>query len=582
MIDTRRLRQAMLDGLHMVKKHEADLNTLNVFPVADADTGTNLMLTLRHMIQELPPEDEPDLFMKRLSKNALLGARGNSGLIFACFIQGITEQSTHLGYDLFHRSIPYAYRSVENPMEGTILTVMKKWADYMAESPILSVRERFLASIEIAKIALAETTEQLDILKRARRVDAGAKGFVIFLEGCIHSYFGDHIPDDMEYVALPAEDHENRLTERPRYRYCTEAAVLKTLPLQPPQMDALRKRLQSLGDSLILADTDALLKIHLHTDHPNQLMQQLRPLGTLCSQKADDMLRQFEMSHDQHASIALVTDSMSDVPEGFVDQYQIHVIPLQFLFEDSAYLDGLTIRPGDIALEKAAAKTSQPGPFQIAGLFEQLLVHYDSIIAITLSKELSGTHQSFLQAKSMTHSEKPIDVINSRQNSAGIAMVVMKAAEDIASGKSHHEVLQGIEDSIQKSKILVSLVSLDALIRSGRVKKPLGGIMKFLRFKPILSVDSQGAGILEYKTFGLQQNTKAILDRVRHDHERYRILRFGTVYSQDLERCLKLEKQITAITGLAPLYRKEITPALAVSAGVGSIAVGYLMEKKGE
>jgi dihydroxyacetone kinase-like predicted kinase len=236
-INGKNLYYLFLAGAQNIISHQSDLNKINVFPVADADTGTNLASTIRSIIGNTKPNDSYKLTADALASAALIGARGNSGVIFAQFLYGLsteTENVQEITIDHFadsvRKSVAYVYDSVANPKEGTMLTVIREWADYIwiNHNSTEDFTSLMVKSLEVAQKSLFETTAKLSALLKAHVVDAGAKGFVLFLEGIIEFITTGNLRNlfgiknetvDMRFSDADI-DHDSFT-----YRFCTEALI---------------------------------------------------------------------------------------------------------------------------------------------------------------------------------------------------------------------------------------------------------------------------------------------------------------------------------------------------------------------
>ncbi|WIW71118.1 DAK2 domain-containing protein [Anaerosinus gibii] len=295
-------------------EHE-NINRLNVFPVPDGDTGTNMLRTLGAVARAVAEASETSIgeLSKKAATSAIMGARGNSGVILSQIFRGLarglegkdTVCSAGLG-KAFQYGVLYAYRSVSKPVEGTILTVAKgiaKGAHHAvrADLPIMEILKEAVAG---GNRELARTPDLLPALKAAGVVDAGGKGLIVFLEGCIAGLGGDlptapEVTFEKSFKAaakMPAEDFE---ITRP---YCTEFMV-KDSTVKAVEA---RKVLMKMGDSLVVADGGEILKIHIHTDNPGKVLAQGISWGSLHDIKVDNMA-------DQHRS--LVIDEEAKEPE---------------------------------------------------------------------------------------------------------------------------------------------------------------------------------------------------------------------------------------------------------------------------
>ena len=206
-------------------------------------------------------------------------------------------------------------------------------------------------------------------------------------------------------------------------------------------------------------------RIHVHTNNPADLFYNLKDFGTIAFQKADDMIRQSESVFKRKYKIALVTDSTCDLAEEIIDNYQIHVLPVNISFGDNHYLDKITIRPDQFykMLNESPdyPKSSQINEKSFINLYSHLASHYDSVIAVNLSDKLSGTFHTSQKAAQIVSKEfnKPITVINSKGISGSVGLVVLRIAEAIEKGFSHDQIVEMAEKWVSDSKIYVTVMT---------------------------------------------------------------------------------------------------------------------------
>ncbi|HDQ43995.1 MAG TPA: DegV family protein, partial [bacterium] len=336
-------------------------------------------------------------------------------------------------------------------------------------------------------------------------VDAGAQGFIHFLEGMLHFIQGDG-PADTAVPSPVIEDSPREIPDQEvTNRYCTEL-FLKGRDMDPVK---IRQMLEPLGDSVLVGGNTEKIHVHLHTQDPAEAAERLRPFGTITRQKIDDMKRQYEARYQRRARIALVTDSSCDLPEEILDEYQIHLIPLNLAFGENVYLDKLSIRSRRfyelLDEEPVFPTTSQPSVKQIEILYRDLAASYDSIISVHLSDALSGTCNTARQAAARV-SEAKISVIDSKTLSTSLGLIVLNAAREIMNGSPHDEVVRKIGTWTQKVKILVSVRTLKYMVRGGRVSPLKGKIAGWLNLKPIVSLDAEGRSALTGKAFSTRSN----------------------------------------------------------------------------
>lgn len=309
------LRDAIISGANNIANNRKQVDDLNVFPVPDGDTGTNMSMSIGNAARELERYDnEPAEKIASVAASALLrGARGNSGVItsllfrgFANGLKGFSEVTAENYAAALHLGVEAAYKAVMKPTEGTILTVARVASEY-AENALnngmdaLGVMEQ---SIEGAKTALAETPEMLPVLKKAGVVDAGGRGFVLILEG-MYSVFknGEMIKSESVETADEPSESEGRnaageTDAEITFTYCTEFIVNRDVSCEK-QPSELRSFLETIGDCVVVVDDNEIIKVHVHTDHPGKALEEAILYGQMVHLKIENMRDQHERAkHD--------------------------------------------------------------------------------------------------------------------------------------------------------------------------------------------------------------------------------------------------------------------------------------------
>ena len=581
---------SFISGAREVIKNKNALNDINVFPVADRDTGTNLASTMNYIIEESKIDKTAKSTMSSIADAALLGARGNSGIIMAQYINGMfmslneEEEITISGFaESIQNAFPHAYNSISDPVEGTMITVIREWAQavYNKKDTSMDFYDLLGQPLEVAFKSLEETTSKLKVLQRSKVVDSGAKGFVHFIQGFTEFIKTGKVAEVSEIVeeihSFHEMDHRDGNIE---HRYCTEAM----LTCENIDLNILKEKLKDQGDSLIVAGNNTKARIHVHTNTPEKIFQILRQEGNIIQQKVDDMKRQYQAAFDRKYNIALVTDSIADLPEEIMDKYQIHLLPLNLVMEGTSYLDKRTMTAEifyDILddLEEYPS-SAQPSPKVIEHLYSSLLENYDEILVISVAKEQSGTNNLFQQAaKKMARSGKIIRVIDSKQNSGAEGLLVMKAAEMIHNGESLDNIIQEIEFLRDRTQILVSVNTLKYMVRSGRLSKAGGVLGKLINLKPVVSLDEKGAGAIADMAFSINSNTKKIMNRMKRYNENNKITRYAIVHANNPVRAEEYRRKCVEILNCEPEYIMNISTIVGISAGVGSVAVAYMSER---
>jgi len=586
------LYYAFVAGSRQLLLQQEEINRINVFPVMDKDTGTNMASTIRAVIDIIKPDRSYKKTIGNIAEAALIGARGNSGVIFAQFLYGLnteTKNKQNIGFSEFvesvKKSIPFMYEAVANPIEGTMLTVIRDWSDFLSSKKETSndFKKIIIDSIGVLEKSLAETTSKLKDLKKYGFVDAGAKGFVIFIKGVTDFIKNRNIRplanEKPETISLiHSEESEEVINEQLTYRYCTEA-ILKNLQISKK---LLKQILEQNGDSVVVAGSANTCRIHVHTNHPAELFDKIKDSGTITFQKVDDMQRQREMAIKRKWNIALVTDSTCDLSQELIDFYQINVVPMNLNFGDNHYLDKITIQPRQfynlLESSKEFPKTSQINERTFTNLYSHLASHYDAIISVHLTSKFSGTYANSVKAGKRIQKEfnKAVYVIDSKNLSGALGLLVLKAAKNIEAGLTAETIVKSLETDILKAKIFVSVKDLKYMIKGGRVSKPAGFIANMLGINPVISIDKDGKSILFGKTFSQKASLNKTFKHIKNISQKKSVWNYIILHAHNPDGASKAKLKMMEITGIPPVSVVDISPVIGMHAGIGSIAVSLL------
>ncbi len=300
------MRKMFIAGAHNLSNKKEIINDLNVFPVPDGDTGTNMTLTIMSAVEEVGRLEEISIktLCKAISSGSLRGARGNSGVILSQLLRGFTrgvreesELTAPLIAAAMQRAVDTAYKAVIKPKEGTILTVAKAMAEKAAEhaEDETDLTDFFDMILTCGDETLAYTPELLPVLKEAGVVDSGGKGLMTILHGMIDVFNGKEIELSAETAAAvsapsaPARVRGPIETDNITFGYCTEFIVMLNRPFSEEDEDAFKSYLSSIGDSLVLVSDDEIVKIHVHTNDPGLALQKGLEYGELTRLKIDNM-----------------------------------------------------------------------------------------------------------------------------------------------------------------------------------------------------------------------------------------------------------------------------------------------------
>ncbi len=502
-LDGPRLQRCLTAGLDRLIAEREYLNKINVFPVPDGDTGNNLAqtaLAAREAIAEA--HESAGEILARLADGALDGAQGNSGTILAQFFQGLASSLADKHRilagelaDAFPDAAAGTRNALTNPREGTIVTVLDAAASAAGSRRNSKDFAKLLPAIlEASRKALSATTDQLDELRKAGVVDAGARGLVCILEGCtdylLHGSLRDQptAPVIIEEAFGEQHQHDTDL----QFRYCTECMVTGS-DLKP---SIIRQELEALGNSMVIAGSDTRLRIHIHTNEPETIFDLVGAFGEVGKTKADDMIGQARTLNRADRDVAIVTDSAADIPDDILSQYDIHIVPLRVQFGTESHLDKSGISPAEfrrqLETNPNTPGTSQPTPGDLRRMFEFLGTHFQEILAVSLSAGLSGTHQGTVAAAERTALGDRIRVVDSLSVSAGQGLLAVHAAKLAEQGLRGDELTDAVRDFAGRIRIYAMVSDLSNAVRSGRVRPWMKHLADWFRLTPILTGRNDG------------------------------------------------------------------------------------------
>ncbi|PKK95671.1 MAG: hypothetical protein CVV60_00090 [Tenericutes bacterium HGW-Tenericutes-5] len=570
-------------GTTFVVKKRKKLNDINVFPVPDGDTGNNLVYTMQTISRESKPQESFQTTLDSISDSALIGARGNSGVIFAQFVNGLRTASKGKELvsldefaDMALESVEHTYSSLSNPVEGTMITVIKEWAKGLKEtlSAAKNIKDFFLVAYTIAEQALEKTKEQLAILKKNNVVDSGAMGFVLFLKG-INSYFNKEQIEEMAYEELEIENTHD-FHEEINFRYCTEGLV----EYSNQKEEIIQETLKPYGDSLIVVMGAKMFRIHIHTNQPELVFQELRKFGKVISQKVDDMIGDINMKYSESDTV-IVTDSIADIDQNYLKENNVVVIPLNVNIEGITYFDKITLN-NEILFDLIENSleyptTATPTIKYINDLFSKLLLNYKNILVVAVSSNLSATFNVIKkEVDQLVAKGKNIRIVDTLTNSVAQGLLVNKAVEMLKNGKNIDEIEKVLNEEKAKSEILVCLETFKYAMMSGRLPKAVGKIGMFFGIRPIMSIDELGKGAAFGFALSQKGITKKIVKHVKKDLETKGIDRYALIHCLNQELLDEYKVLFTEIIGREPEYISEVSSATAIHSGKGSVAIGYI------
>jgi DegV family protein with EDD domain len=592
-VDGPRLARSMFAAADWVTAGRDEINRINVFPVPDGDTGTNFSLTLRAVADALRALGDASLpeTARTMARAAVLGARGNSGMMLAHFLLGFSEslgdRTSACATDVaaaLRAGSDRLYTSLDDPREGTILTVAREAAGAAeraaADSPDIAEFMRRL--LREGEAALERTPQLMAALREAGVVDAGGKGFVRMLEGVVRYIEGDPIlavtGSEADLAAVPAAQVE--VAAERDFQYCTEVLVRGE---HLPPANEVRSAMHTFGGSVVVAAAGDILKIHVHTDSPEAVFSYAARWGRVETTKADDMRAQHRrLAHPGRRAVAVVSDSSADLPDPVLDRHQIALVPLQVVFGDETFRDRVELKPEDFYRRLRGARdlptTSQPSPADFVRVFRDARAEADEVVAVLLSAGLSGTYAS-AQAAVRAGGVSGVHLVDSRSASLGLGMLALRGAELAESGWSGGAISRELERVRGRSGMLLTVDRYDNLLRSGRVSRGKAWLAGMLDVKPILSLDASGRVIPVDRVRGRDQvvpRVLALLDR--RLTPRPKVIRFGVAHAEAPEMGERVRNALVAAYQPRDCFVTLATGVLATHVGPGAWAVFYQVE----
>ena len=575
-------------GINNLLNYKTKLDEINVFPVPDGDTGTNMCFTLLPVIEECNNKITNNVgeSLDIIADLALESARGNSGTIIAQFLHGVRKSFKNkdiINVNDFSKALISGYdsaiESLMKPEEGTIITVMRDVAEKSKELCLdeeISFEFFLDKCYQEAVISLEKTKNILKILKKSDVVDAGALGFVLLMQGWLNSdqkntkIQSQHL--NISYDHEKIESLKKDIDFTIKNKFCTECAI------ESNDIDKgeLKETIKSLGDSMVLAGTKKRVKIHIHTNTPTKFFKICGAYGKVVDRKVDDMTKQEQTVHHTGSSgIAIVVDSGADIP--FEYENEIQVVPVRYSFGNQQHIDKVTQTTKEfyqqMEVDSNHPKTSQPTPGDFKKIYNFISSHYNSIISIHLSKKVSGTFQSGLNA-SKSIKVKNIKVIDSYSASVGLGLLAIYAVDLKQGGKSYSQIIKAVEEEKDNIKLFLLLNDLTYIARGGRLPSEIKTIANLFRLTPVLGNKKgkiSARGVLFGKKNRVEKFVKFLGSKIQED-KKYHIM---IAHANDLKNGEKLlNLLLTKHRNITKHYLVELGGGLGAHAGPGGLAIG--------
>jgi len=584
------LKKMMLLSYQKIEEKKEEINKINVFPVPDQDTGSNMAKTLLGIKEAIEGMEFKDL--KEISEAALDGAltsaQGNAGVIYVGFLASFLPLLDKNPVDAkklaiaFEKGAKRAWESIQNPKEGTILDVIDAASQTFKEE---SEKETDIIKIlksatEKAKEALLATREKMEIFRKANVVDAGGLGFLIILESYLE--------------ALEGERKEIKKGEKPSEKIRRFVQVLSNRYeivslIENPRFDEekIKEKLKRLGNSIDVVQIGNKMKLHIHTDYPDEVKEIIRQSGQVLDLREEDMAKEVVGEPSvRKVSIGIVTEgNIADLPQKVLERYQIESVFAIVDWPEGENLPGENIyqkmREADRRGIKVFPKTTQPSPKSYFDAFKKQLERFDKVLCISISSKLSGCYNSACQAKEMLPEEQKerVYILDTLHAAASQTLLVLRAIELIQEQREINEVIEEIKDLIPQTHFYVIFEDPKWIEAGGRVSKSQANWirrMKKLRLHPIIELKNGiiGKGGIVMAKDSAEALFKKIEKESRRERKTGKRIRVIIGQADNPAGAEKLRQMLKEIKAGVP-FISLASPLVCSHTGPGTLLAGW-------
>jgi len=579
-------KKMMLASSRKIVSHQEEINKINVWPVADKDTGYNLAATLLGIEGVINQREYGSILelTRDIKEGAMVNARGNAGMIFTGYLIRFLEQIKSLdkvdGIKLsiaMRKGTKAAYRSIFNPVEGTILDVMKAAGERAYEvakkevSGTVNIIKILEESQKAGKLALDATKEKLEVFKQNNVVDAGGLGFLKILEAWLES---------LKQIIPSAKNNERpviselKSEERLEYQY---DVVFRIRKIKTAELEKLKKELGLLGNSIDILESEDRIKIHIHSNFPEKIKEKIVNFG-ISEWKVEDMAEQIRKISEKKP-LGLVVEEVAELPKEFLEKNGIIEIPFLTRFPDGE----IVAKENLFKKLEEGVKTGRPLPITSAPSFKDFLLVYqraldrfEEILVITLSSKLSGAYSSARIARSMVKEKKRISVFDCFSAEAGEGLAAFKIQELISQGKEKQEILEILKSFCPQIKIFGGLKDFTYLVRSGRFYLPkiAAKIISFFSKIGVWFLFGIKEGKVRFFGIRFGKDLVRILISEVEKNQKGKDVNIAIVYGKDPKEALRLKKELEKRKNSRILFLSQVSSAVGVYTGPQVLIVG--------
>jgi len=584
------LKKMMLFSYQKIEDHKEEINKINVFPVPDQDTGSNMAKTLLGIKEAIEGKEFKDLseISQAALDGALTAAQGNAGVIYVGFLAdflSLLDKNPVNAKKLaiaFEKGAQRAWKSIQNPKEGTILDVIDATVQAFKEE---SEKETDIAKIfkkatEKAREALLATREKMEVFKKANVVDAGGLAYLMILESYLESLEGEKLAKKKE--EKPSEKIR-RFVQVLSHRY--EIVSL----IENPRFDegTIKERLKRLGNSIDVVQIGNKMKLHIHTDYPDEVKNLIRKSGQVLEIREEDMAKEVVGEESvRKVSIGIVTEgNITLLPQKILERYQIETVDAIVDWPAGENLPGENIfqkmREADRRGIKEFPKTSQAVPKTYFDVFKKQLERFDKVLCISISSKISGCYNSACQAKEMLPEEQKerVYILDTFQAAASQTLLVLRAVEMIQEQREIDEVIEELKKLIPQTHLYAIFEDPKWIEAGGRVSKSQANWvrrMKKLNLHPLTTIKEGVAtkgGVVFAKDIAEALFKKIAKESQKAGKEGKRI-RVIIQQADNSEGAEKLRQSLKEIRAEVP-FISLASPLMAAHTGPGTLIAAW-------
>ncbi|MDD4531108.1 MAG: DegV family protein [Candidatus Pacebacteria bacterium] len=589
-ISQKELQKMLLFSHERIERDKEQINKINVFPVPDQDTGSNLAATLKGVREAVENKEYGSI--EELSNDALNGAltfaQGNTGIIYTGFLAGffpiIAKEDTvgieKLG-EAFGKGFERAKDSIQNPKEGTMLDVIDAFAKGIKENKEeKDIVKSFYRALEKANTALLETPEKMEVLKKAGVVDAGGLGFLMILET-----FLDTLKEQAEPFNIKAYESETARPKRFVQILSNRYEVVALLEDGDYSEKQIKEKLHHLGNCLDVIQVGERTKIHIHTDDPYEVRDIIKKMGTIENLRIEDMAKEVTGEKSvENVSIGVVVDERAGLSGKIVSHYGIEVIPLRISWPEGESIVGENICQR-IKEAKKQGIVSQPkiepiAPEFFTEAFKKQLEKFDDVLCIVSSSKLSKNYEAAVKGReALNYIEKEhVFVIDSNNLSAGQSLLALECLEMATEQRKIREIMKKVPDLVSRTNLYCIVEKSDWWNKEK--SKPFW-FSKRPETRYAVGEMKHGK-IVAVETIKTSDFAVALFNKIEKESRREiregKRIRVVICHGDNLEQAEELKKKLKTIKKTDISFINVTDPVTSINACPQSLLVGWIIK----